>query len=373
MTRAPRYTQTVANLPATVPFIGPEAMQRSAGKPFATRLGANESVYGPSPRVIDAIAAAGPDVWMYGDAEAFDLRNALAKHHNLAIDNIVVGSGIDGLLGTVIRLLVAPGDPVVTSAGAYPTFAYHVAANGGTLHTVPYSGDHEDPKALVAKARETRAKIVYIANPDNPMGSWHSAATIQDMIKDLPDDCVLALDEAYIDLAPAGAAPLFDMGDPRILRFRTFSKAHGLAGLRVGYAIGAATTIRMFDTIRDHFGVGRLAQSAALAAVQDVEWLRQVKAKVATARTELSAIASENGLAALPSATNFVTIDCGRDGAFARAVLSGLLARGIFARMPGVAPLDRCIRVSCGRADDHALFATALSETLRELGNADVT
>jgi histidinol-phosphate aminotransferase len=373
MTRAPRYTATIAALPATVPFTGPETLERASGRAFAARLGANESVFGPSPRVIEAIAAAGPEAWMYGDPEGHDLRTALARHHTLMPENIVLGAGIDGLLGTLVRLLVAPGDPVVTSAGAYPTFAYHVAANGGALRTVPYAGDAENPDALVAAARETGAKLVYIANPDNPMGSWHSAAVMQQMISALPEDCMLALDEAYIDLAPAGAAPLFDVADPRVLRLRTFSKAHGLAGLRIGYAIGAPATIRMFDRIRDHFGVGRLAQTAALAALQDVEWLHQVKAHVTASRAELSDIARENGLTPLPSATNFVTMDCGGDGTFARAVLAGLLARGIFARMPSVPPLDRCIRVSCGGTEENALFAAALQDTLAELRNTDVT
>ncbi|MGS4946192.1 pyridoxal phosphate-dependent aminotransferase [Meridianimarinicoccus sp. RP-17] len=367
MTRAPRFTRTVAALPATVPFVGSDTLERRMGRPFAARLGANESRFGPSPRAVEAMVQAAPDAWMYGDAESYDLRQALAKLHNIDAEAIVMGSGIDGLLGLLVRLLVEPGDPVVTSDGAYPTFTYHVAANGGALHKVPYAGDHEDPDALIAKARETRAKLVYIANPDNPMGSWHSAATIARMIAALPDDCMLALDEAYIELAPAGAEPLFDTSDPRVIRFRTFSKAHGLAGLRLAYAIGAPSTIAMFDRIRDHFGVTRIAQAAGLASLRDVEWLHHVKTRVAAARAELSEIATAHGLRTLPSATNFVAIDCGGDGDRARAVLAGLQGRGVFVRMPGVAPLDRCIRVSCGLPEDHALFDAALGETLREI------
>ena len=370
MTYGPRFTPTVAALPSTVPFTSPEVSERAMGKPFAARLGANENIYGPSPRVVDAITAAAPEVWKYGDSQCHTLRQALARHHSIGPDCLMVGPGIDGLLGTLVRLVVSPGDPVVTSLGAYPTFGYHVTANGGVLHAVPYAQDHEDPVALVAKAKETRAKLVYIANPDNPMGNWHSAATLQAMIADLPEDCVLALDEAYIELAPPGASPLFDTADPRVIRLRTFSKAYGLAGLRVGYAIGAPSTIRAFDRIRDHFAMGGLSEIAAVAALQDTEWLHQIKVRVTAARSELAEIAEENGLTALPSATNFVTMDCGRDGDFARSVLSGLMARGIFVRMPMVAPLDRCIRVSCGRAEDHALFAEALSATLAELAKA---
>ncbi len=174
----PRYTQLVESLPATVPFVGPETQERARGRPFAARLGANESVFGPSPKAIEAMARAAQDVWMYGDPENHDLREALAAHHGIGPENIVVGEGIDGLLGYLARLLVGPGDAVVTSDGAYPTFNFHVAGFGGTLHKVPYKGDHEDPEALVAKAVETGAKLIYLANPDNPMGSWHGAETI---------------------------------------------------------------------------------------------------------------------------------------------------------------------------------------------------
>jgi histidinol-phosphate aminotransferase len=131
----------------------------------------------------------------------------LPAHHGIAMENIVVGEGIDGLLGYLVRLLVTEGDAVVTSDGAYPTFNYHVAGFGGVLHKVPYSGDQEDPQALIAKAAEVDAKLIYFANPDNPMGSWHDAATVQGMIDALPEGTVLALDEAYCRHRPRGRDP----------------------------------------------------------------------------------------------------------------------------------------------------------------------
>ena len=360
----PRYTPVVAALPATVPFVGPETQERVRGRPFAARLGANESVFGPSPRAIEAMARAARDVWMYGDPENHDLRQALAAHHGVQPGNIAVGEGIDGLLGYLVRMLVEPGDAVVTSDGAYPTFNFHVTGFGGTLHKVPYRGGHEDPEALVARAAETGAKLVYIANPDNPMGSWHGAETIARMIDAVPEGTLLVLDEAYIELAPPGLAPRLDADDARVIRMRTFSKGYGMAGARVGYAIGAAPLIASFDKIRNHFGMGRIAQAGALAALADQDWLRQVQEKVAAARDRLAGIARTNGLVPLPSATNFVTMDCGGDGALARRVLAELVARDIFVRMPFVAPHDRCIRVSCGRPQDIARFATALPEAL---------
>jgi len=352
-------------LPHTVPFVGPETQERRLGRPFTARLGANESLFGPSPRAIAAMTQAATEVWMYGDPELYALKAAVAAHHACRPEHIVIGEGIDGLLGYLVRLLISPREAVVTSDGAYPTFNFHVAGFGGTLHKVPYKADHEDPAALLDKARETGAKLIYLANPDNPMGSHHPAATLTAMINALPDGCLLILDEAYIDLAPPGTAPEIAPDDPRVIRMRTFSKGYGLAGLRVGYAITAAPLAQAFDKLRNHFGVGRLAQAGALAALADQGWLRDVQSRIIAARATVGKIARENGLLPLASATNFVTIDCGRGGAFARCTLAGLIEAGIFVRMPGVAPLDRCIRVSLGDATAMAAFGAALPAALR--------
>ena len=360
----PKVTPLAASLPATVPFVGPETQERDRGAPFIARLGANESAFGPSPKAIAAMQKAASDVWMYGDAQSYDLRVALAPHHGVGMDNIIVGEGIDGLLGLLVRLYIAPGDVAVTSDGAYPTFNYHVAGFGGQMHKVPYNGDCEDPDALVAKAHETGAKLVYIANPDNPMGSWHQGDVITRMIANLPENCLLLLDEAYIDLAPDGTAPDIPADTPNVIRLRTFSKAHGMAGARIGYAIGAAEVIAGFDKVRNHFGLSRISQAGALAAFHDSGWLDHVRSEIATSRARIGQIARDSGLTALPSATNFVTIDCGKDGAFARRVLASLVDQGIFVRMPFVAPQDRCIRVSCGTPDQIAAFAAALPVAL---------
>lgn len=365
----PRLTPLAASLPATVPFTGPEVTERATGRKFTARLGANESVFGPSPKVIDSVRQAADLQWQYGDSASHDLRRALAAHHGCAMENIVVGEGIDGLLGLLVRLLVTQGTPVITSAGAYPTFNYHVAGHGGTLHKVPYTGDYEDPERLVSTAKKTGARLIYIANPDNPMGSCHDARTIERMVLAIPEDALLILDEAYADFAPDSAIARLSADDPRVIRMRTFSKAYGLAGARVGYAIGSRPLIAAFDRVRNHFGIAKLSQIAALAALEDQAWLAEVQRKVERSKARITAIAAENGLTALPSSASFVAVDCGQDGAFAAAVLNGLLDRGIFVRMPMVAPLDRCIRISCGTPADLDLLAAALPDALRDARN----
>ncbi|MCH2094143.1 MAG: pyridoxal phosphate-dependent aminotransferase [Rhodobacteraceae bacterium] len=360
----PRYPALIDALPSTVPFVGPEVQERARGAGFDARLGANELVFGPSPRAIAAMQQAAGDLWMYADPTNHDLRTALATHHGVAAEHIIIGEGIDGLLGYLTRLLVEPGDAVVTSDGAYPTFNYHVAGYGGVLHKVPYTGDHEDPEALLAKASDVGAKLVYLANPDNPMGTWHGAEAVERAVQSVPDGTLLVLDEAYIEFAPDGTAPDIDPADPRVIRFRTFSKGYGMAGARVGYGIGAAALVQAFDKIRNHFGMNRAAQAGALAALQDQVYLREVQTKVAEGKARIAQIAADNGLAALPSATNFVAVDCGADGDFARSVLAALVAEGIFVRMPFVAPQDRCIRISAGRPEDMAALAEALPKAI---------
>jgi len=365
MTR-PAFTSLAQALPATVPFVGPEAIERRSGRPFRARLGANESGFGPAPSVIAAIREAAGSVWMYGDPENHDIRADVAAHLGVAPANVMIGEGVDGLLGLVARLFLEPGDVVVSSLGAYPTFHFHVAGFGGRLVTVPYHDDRESLDALLEAARREQPKLVYLANPDNPMGTWWSAAEIAAFADALPESTMLLLDEAYIETAPAGTAPALDISRPNILRFRTFSKAYGLAGLRCGYAIGEAGMISAFDKVRNHFGVNRLAQVAARAALKDTEYLRTTIARISEARDNIAAIARANGLSPIPSATNFVTIDCGGDGTFALDVLQGLARRDVFVRKPMASILDRCIRVSVGPAAELAIFEEMLSQALAE-------
>ena len=360
----PPFTPLVRSLPATTPFVGPEALERQSGQPFRARIGANESVFGPSPRTVAAMREAAPEVWKYGDPENYDLKAALARHYGVRPENIAIGEGADGLLGLLARMVVSDGTPVVTSHGAYPTFNYHVVGYGGRFEYVPFHGDHEDPEALIAKAAETKAPLIFLANPDNPMGSWNEAADVQRMIDAVPDGALLCLDEAYFEFAPQSAIPPIDVSNPRVIRIRTFSKAYGMAGARVGYAIAHESIASAFNKVRNHFGVNRVAQIGALAALADQDHVRQVQGWVREARERIGEIAATNGLKALPSATNFVAIDCGRDGAFAKAVLNELIARGIFVRMPFVPPHDRCIRVTTGRAQELDAFAEALPQAL---------
>jgi len=354
-------TRLVAELPATIPFVGPEALERLSGRRIKLRLGANESSFGPSPRAIEAMCAAAHQIAHYADPENFELRSALARHHGVAPEQIVVASGIDDLLGLAVRAFLEPGQTAVTSLGAYPTFSYHVVGFGGSLERAPYRDDRNDLDGLASAAHRVGAPLVYLANPDNPTGTYQSASALAALLDSLPQPCLLLLDEAYADFAPAEAIPHIDVEDARVLRLRTFSKAHGMAGARIGYAIGTAQTMREFEKIRLHFGVNLPAQDGALASLADGDHLRTVVAEVARGRDEYYQLAADLGLGTIPAAANFVAFDTGAPS-LARALLAALAERDVFVRMPGAPPLDRLVRVTVGVPADRAAFAAILRE-----------
>ncbi len=357
---APPFTTIVAGLPETVPFVGPESLERTGGVKIRARLGANESGFGPSPAVLRALSDSAAQIWRYPDPETHDLRQALSRHLGTRPDEIAVGEGIDGLMSVLVRLFIAPGDVVVTSLGAYPTFNYHVAGYGGDLRFVPYRDDRNDLDALAESVHANGARMVYLSNPDNPMGSFWPADDLGAFIHALPETCLLVLDEAYGETAPPGTLLPIDTTRPNLLRLRTFSKAYGLAGLRCGYAVGNSRLVRAFDRVRNHFGLNRQAQTAALAALDDAAHLQWAIAAIHQSCARIARIAAENGLAPLPTATNFVTIDCGGDGPFALAVLQALGSQGVFIRKPMAPGLDRCIRVSAAPDTEIDIFAEAL-------------
>ncbi len=361
-----KLTKIAKDLPATVPFVGPETQERENNYKFLARIGANESVFGPSKKVQDAIKIAVTSTWQYGDPENFDLIDALASFYSLKRENFVVGEGIDGLLGYLVRLFVEPGEQVVTSLGAYPTFNYHVVGFGGKLSLVPYKNFHEDLYGLIKEAKKVKAKILYLSNPDNPMGTFHQKRDVQKFIDEVPDDTLLCLDEAYSDFVDQDQLPELDTSRSNVIRFRTFSKAYGLAGLRVGYAIGNSTLISSFNKVRNHFGVNKIGQIAALAALEDQEYLQKTLIAVEESKIRIKSIFSKMGFSSLESHTNFVAINMGKDSNYAKNILTELIKNKIFVRMPGVTPLNSFIRVSAGQEEDLRYLEKAMAEIMRK-------
>jgi len=362
----PHYTSVIGSLPQSVPFVAPEALERSLAGVLCLRLGANESAFGISPMAVAAMRDAAAQTNWYGDPESHDLRLALSKSLGIGLDNIVVGNGIDGLLGYVVRSIVESGVAVVTSSGTYPTFNYHVVASGGIVHPVPYRDDRPDLDALLEAVIRTGARLVYLANPDNPSGSCHQASDVARLVSDLPSDCTLVLDEAYFEFATSDAVLPMDISRGNVIRVRTFSKAHGMAGARVGYAIAHADFISTLGKFRNQFEVARVSQAGALASLADAEFVDGVIRAVEAGRRDYEQLSQEIGCPFIPSATNFVCFDVGGVDR-ARATVAALLERGVFIRMPGAPPLNRCIRVTVGTPKERSEFAGILKEVIARL------
>ncbi|MBV9646268.1 MAG: aminotransferase class I/II-fold pyridoxal phosphate-dependent enzyme [Candidatus Eremiobacteraeota bacterium] len=350
------FTQGVA--PAAL--LGPEEIARRLGARGLIRLGSNESPFGPGPKALAAIQREAALSHRYGDPACFALREAVAGHHGVPIDCVAVGAGIDDLLGWVVRAFLSQGMSAIASRGAFPTFEMHVNGFGASLTAVPYRSDgRTDLDGFVHVAKRCGGGLIFLPNPDNPSGSSWDWGDVEAFLDALPDDVFLIHDEAYANFLSAEHRFPLDTLDERMVRMRTFSKEYGLAGLRVGYALGTPKVIGALDAIRLLYGVNRLAQAAALASLSDSVFMEDVVARIAMARDEYHALARRLGLATFPSETNFVLFDFG-DAERARSALESLLRRGIHVRKPAAPPLDGCIRVSVGTPAERERFAEEL-------------
>ena len=339
------------------PFVGPEAMERTLGARFVLRLGANESPFGPSPLALEAAERELSRASLYADAECLGLRRGIADLTGVPLERIAVGRGIDDLLRWAVGRLLGSGKVAVASAGTYPVFGQLVAGTGASLATTPYREDCSvDPSGLAALAHERRASVVYVANPDNPTGSALPESDLLRLLAELPRDCTLLLDEAYRDYAGpeiSGDEPA--AGDGRVLRFRTFSKGYGLAGLRVGYAIvpeGGSHPLAENEAA----GVSRIALAAAEAALEDRSHLRRVFEEVVAGREQYAAMADELGWGHIPSSANFVALDPGGQRA-ADAWYRALIEAGVFVRRGFEPPLDRFLRITVGTGEERRRLA----------------
>ncbi len=365
-TKLIRPAPAIEAIPPTVPFIGPEQLMRQTGHAELVRLGANESAFGPSPKAVEAMAAELPRLSWYGDPESYDLRSMLAVKHRCAIEELVVGSGIDELMGLVVRAFVAPGAAALTTRGSYPTLNYHVIGYGGRLVLAGYRSDGRlDLEALVETAHRESVSLVYLANPDNPSGTFVSHDEMQRFYDALPKNAVVLLDEAYADFVDDGELMPATIED-RLIRTRTFSKAYGMAGARIGYAITARSNVDTLQKIRLHYGVNRNAQIGAIASLSDDAFRRFVVDAVAQGREDYARLAASLNLATIPSKTNFVCIDLGTADRATR-VMNELLQRGVWIRKPAQAPLDRFVRVSVGTPAMRAAFEQAFRAVLAEV------
>lgn len=327
-------------------------------------LGSNENPLGPSPRAIAAIQAALPDVFRYPDPQGGALKSALAEQLGVGVAQIVLGNGSHELLMLIAQCFADARTSVVFSEFGFAVFPIATAAAGAQPIRVPaLPREHATMPLghdLDAMARSIRpdTRIVYLANPNNPTGTWFDDATLDAFIARVPPTTLIVVDEAYrefVDGVPLTSALRRLSHHPNLIVTRTFSKVHALAGLRVGYAIAAPPTIAVIERLRESFNVNSLALAAAQAALGDAEHVARSKAFNASERAWFAAQLRARGLRVLPSQTNFVLVDFACDAAPIERVL---FEHGAIARPVGGYGLHEFLRISIGaRAENERLLA----------------
>lgn len=336
-------------------------LERERGLTGIIKLASNESPLGPSPRVAEAIAAALPEVGRYPDGSGFALRRALAARHRVDLEAITLGNGSNDVLEMVARVFLYPGVDAVFSEHAFAVYPLATQAVGATARVAPARTFGHSLEALRERVTE-RTRVVFIANPNNPTGTWLRAGELWVFLASLPDTLMVVVDEAYteyVDDPEYPDASRWVHEFPNLIVTRTFSKAYGLAGLRIGYGISHPQVAELLNRVRQPFNVNSLAQVAALAALDDQLHLQRVLELNRAGMKQLTTGLSSLGLEYIPSASNFVTVNLARG---ADRVYESLLLKGCIARPLANYGLPNHLRVSIGLPEENARILNALAE-----------
>ncbi|MFH1778064.1 MAG: histidinol-phosphate transaminase [Candidatus Omnitrophota bacterium] len=340
-----------------------EEVKRQLKLKRVIKLASNENSFGVSKKAIRAVKKALPRVNFYPDSNCFYLREKLAKKLNLRGENLIFGNGSDEIILMALRAFVAPGEEVIV---ARPTFLIYEQASkvaGAKVITVPMRGFRYDLKKMKEKIT-SKTKMIFIANPDNPTGSYVTKTEVNNFFKGLPRHVLVYFDEAYYEFAANIDYPQTQRlikTISNIIITRSFSKAYGLSGLRIGYGIAPELIISTLNKVREPFNVNSLAQVAAQAALDDQDFIRKTLKLTKIGRRFLCAAFKELGLFYVPSAANFVLVNVGRDST---KIYNALLNKGIIVRDMKPWGLERFIRVTIGQEKQNKYFVRVLREVL---------
>ena len=330
------------------------------------KLASNENAMGPSPKAVEAMARAVRAVHRYPDDDASELRETLARLHQVTPGQIAFSGGSTELFEMIVRTFTSPMDHAVISAGSFIAYRLFLAAYGLAFDEVPLRDDALDLPGMASAVGAT-TRLVFFPNPNNPTGSRHTAAEVDRFLAAIPEDVLVVLDDAYVDFVDANDVPdSFEIlrRRPRTIVARSFSKTHGLAGVRLGYGVATEEIAGWLNRARRPFAVSRVAFAGGLAALNDKEHLEKTLALTRSGRAFLARALADLGLKALPSHTNFVSVRVG-DVARSAKVAGELLRRGVIVRDVTPFGLPGYLRISVGTEDENQAFVRALSEVLK--------
>jgi|TARA_R110002020_G_scaffold124925_1_gene282034 histidinol-phosphate aminotransferase len=352
------------------PFPGIKVLERRLGREIPHRLGSNEGLDMPHRALRDHFGdALAEHVYCYGDSEALGVRQRLSAQQGIALETMLVDAGADSLIALALRTTCEPGDTVVSTAGTYPTLGYFAKGQGCRLIEPSYFEAPgvlaPDLEALIAAAHQENARLVYLANPDNPSGHLHSDSAILKLREALPDTCWLLLDEAYGDFRDDANSEFAAKAIPGVIRLRTLSKAHGLAGLRIGYAIADPEVLAMMMKVRIHYAVSSLTLAAAEVVLDHSDEVHQHVADVKARREQLAEHFHALGADVLPSATNFIGIRL-PSAELAAEVHQQLLDEGVLVTRLTHPELANVIRITAVQAALQPGRLNALEQAIKE-------
>lgn len=359
----PLVPKHIESLVPYVPGKPVEELERELGIKNALKLASNENPMGPSPKALEAIAKHLRELHRYPDAAAFRLRATLAAHHNVAMDEIIVGNGSNEIIDNLCRTFAGEGDHAVIGVPSFVCYRLGLIGANVAFTEVPLK-DHLawDVSALLAAVRP-ETKILFVAHPNNPTGAHVGQKDLLRLMKELPEHVVLVMDEAYVEFADAPdfvSALTMRSERTRLLTLRTFSKAYGLAAIRVGYGIGPREMVDYLNRVRAPFNVNTLAQEAAIAALSDKEHVEKYVALNRTERARVTHALTEMGLHVGPSQANFVLVNFRKPG---KDVYDRMLRLGVIIR-PMPAPIDSWLRITIGLPEENDRLIAAVQKTL---------
>ena len=344
------------------PYVGGEAT--IAGARRVIRLASNESALGPSAKAVAAYRAAAEDIFRYPDGGSTELRRAIAARYGLDAERIVCGTGSDELIGLLARCYAGPGDEVIYSRHGFLMYPLAAQAAGATAVAVAETNLTADPDALLARVTP-RTRLVFLANPNNPTGTYLDRETVRRLHRDLPRNVLLVLDAAYAEfVARNDYEPGLELAsaEPNVVMLRTFSKIHALAGLRVGWLYGAAAVADTLNRVRGTFNVGVPAQAAAIASLADEEAMERARAHNERWRPWLEDRIRALGFGVNRGVANFVLVRFGGPPKDAAAAREFLKARFILVRQMGAYNLPEYLRITVGTEEENRAVVAALDE-----------
>ena len=361
MPLVPSYIKNLANY---VPGKTIKEVQRELGLDHVDKLASNENSLGPSPKAIEAMANSLSGLHRYPDISGFELRTKLANRFNIKIENVILGGGSEGIMSTIMRTFLLSDDEIVSAANSFIGFRVLANASGRKVHWVPMKNYRYDLEAMAEKVTDY-TKIIYIANPDNPTGTYITREEFEEFYVHVPERVLIILDEAYYEFAqsrdnyPDSMTYRYD----NIITLRTFSKAYGLAGLRIGYGFAHDELIRNLMKVKEPFSPSLIAHTAGSAAMDDIKFLEKTLAINNDGYIFLQKELTSLGIETIPSVANFLT-SIWETNTQALDITQSLLKKGVIVRNLKAFGWPNCIRISIGTADENGRFIDALKSIL---------